>query len=96
MKLYTEEQIQKLITYLQNDYLDFSSDNLDFDVIEKDGFIQIKASPKNQKEELILTPIEIPELSDDEIEQGVNDPNTDAYDFREGAKWYREQLKQRQ
>ena len=36
------------------------------------------------------------EISDEEIEKGVNNPDNDAYSFREGAKWYREQLKQRQ
>ena len=36
------------------------------------------------------------EISDDEIEKAVNNPMHDAYDFREGAMWYREQLKQRQ
>jgi hypothetical protein len=35
------------------------------------------------------------ELSDEEIEKGVNNPDNDAYSFREGAKWYRERLKQR-
>ena len=33
------------------------------------------------------------EISDEEIEKAVNNPNHDAYDFREGAKWYREQLR---
>ena len=33
------------------------------------------------------------EISDEEIEKAVNNPMHDAYDFREGAKWYREQLK---
>jgi hypothetical protein len=36
------------------------------------------------------------EISDEEIEKAVNDPNHDAYDFREGAKWYRGQLKKKQ
>jgi hypothetical protein len=33
------------------------------------------------------------EISDEEIEKAVKNPMHDAYDFREGAKWYREQLK---
>jgi hypothetical protein len=33
------------------------------------------------------------EISDEEIEKAVNNPMHDAYDFREGAMWYREQLK---
>lgn len=32
-------------------------------------------------------------ISDEEIEKAVKNPMHDAYDFREGAKWYREQLK---
>ena len=42
--------------------------------------------------------VELPqqEISDEEIEKAVKNPMHDAYDFREGAKWYREQLKQRQ
>ena len=36
------------------------------------------------------------EISDEEIEKAANNPNNDGYSFREGAKWYREQLKQRQ
>lgn len=36
------------------------------------------------------------EISDEEIEKAVNNPMHDAYDFREGAMWYREQLKSRQ
>ena len=36
------------------------------------------------------------EISDEEIEKAVKDPMNDAYDFREGAKWYREQLKKKQ
>jgi hypothetical protein len=34
------------------------------------------------------------EISDEEIEKATNNPNNDGYSFREGAKWYREQLKQ--
>ena len=34
------------------------------------------------------------EISDEEIEKAVKNPMHDAYDFREGAMWYREQLKQ--
>ena len=39
--------------------------------------------------------VELPqqEISDEEIEKAVKNPMHDAYDFREGAKWYREQLK---
>jgi hypothetical protein len=36
---------------------------------------------------------EPPEISDEEIEEATNNPNNDGYSFREGAKWYREQLK---
>ena len=39
------------------------------------------------------TPIEI---SDEEIEEATNNPDNDGYSFRDGAKWYREQLKKRQ
>ena len=37
--------------------------------------------------------VHTPEISDEEIEKAVKNPMHDAYDFREGAKWYREQLK---
>ena len=33
------------------------------------------------------------EISDEEIEKEVKNPMHDAYSFRDGAKWYREQLK---
>jgi hypothetical protein len=36
------------------------------------------------------------EISDEEIKKAANNPNNDGYSFQEGAKWYREQLKQRQ
>jgi len=36
------------------------------------------------------------EISDEEIKKAANNPNNDGYCFQEGAKWYREQLKQRQ
>ena len=29
----------------------------------------------------------------EEIEEAANNPDNDGYSFREGAKWYREQLK---
>jgi len=35
------------------------------------------------------------EISDEEIEKAANNPINDGYSFIEGAKWYREQLKQR-
>ena len=35
------------------------------------------------------------EISDEEIEKAANNPNNDGFSFREGAKWYREQLKQK-
>jgi len=34
------------------------------------------------------------EISDEEIKKAANNPNNDGYCFQEGAKWYREQLKQ--
>ena len=34
------------------------------------------------------------EISDEEIKKAANNPNNDKYCFQEGAKWYREQLKQ--
>ena len=42
-----------------------------------------------------ISDIELPqqEISDEEIEKAVKNPMHDAYCFREGAKWYREQLK---
>jgi hypothetical protein len=33
------------------------------------------------------------EISDEEIEKAVKNPMHDAYSFREGAKWYRQQIK---
>ena len=36
------------------------------------------------------------EISDEEIEEATNNPDNDGYSFRDGAKWYREQLKQKQ
>jgi len=43
------------------------------------------------KEKLAKLPQQ--EISDEEIEKATNNPNNDGYSFREGAKWYREQLK---
>lgn len=37
----------------------------------------------------------IPEISDEEILKAANNPNNDGYSFIEGAKWYRQQLKNR-
>ena len=34
------------------------------------------------------------EISDEKIKKAANNPNNDGYCFQEGAKWYREQLKQ--
>jgi hypothetical protein len=34
------------------------------------------------------------EISDEEIKKAANNPNNDGYCFQEGARWYREQLKQ--
>ncbi len=33
------------------------------------------------------------EISDEEIQKAADNPNNDGYSFPEGAKWYREQLK---
>ena len=36
------------------------------------------------------------EISDEEIEEATSNPDNDGYSFRDGAKWYREQLKLKQ
>ena len=54
--------------------------------IGNDLLVAIEQAKEMHKQEM--------EISDEEIEKAVNNPDNDAYSFREGAKWYREQLKQ--
>ena len=52
----------------------------------------IEETKKWKEEEMKKQQIEI---SDEEIEKAVKNPMHDAYSFRDGAKWYREQLKKK-
>ena len=82
-----------------NNYGDYSMDwdckEVEFDwcvIIDHDSGKGIQYAKLKDAE----TSCEYSGLSDEEIEKAVKNPMHDAYDFREGAKWYREQIKLKQ
>ena len=86
--------IEWLYDAIDNELIDFLEHRIDVNEL---SVAMLKAKQQAQQMHTKeVTNCNHLEISDEEIEKAANNPNNDGYSFREGAKWYREQLKQRQ